>query len=155
MPRILRHASTVFRSTVYLLLGISGVAALVHGQPVGWIAVAFSTAAIGLRILNMFFRRRQAKLVASETARSAEPGYIAPIFDPTEWNRLRTRNLRIVVLGFIAPCLAVGITATWIALASTSDLQTWALVIALSMLISAGVSVFAMRRSLRQVRDDA
>jgi hypothetical protein len=112
MPRILRHASTVFRIAVYLLIGISGVVVLVHGQPMGWIAVAFSAVAIGLRIWNMFLRRRQGKLVASETARRAEPGYIAPIFDPTEWNRLRTRNLKIIVLGYIAPCLAVGIAAT-------------------------------------------
>ena len=155
MPRILRHASTVFRITVYLLIGISGIEVLVHGQPMGWIAVAFSTAAIGLSISIMFLRRRQGKFTASDSARRAEPGYIAPIFDSSEWNRLRTRNLRIVVLGFIAPCLSVGIAATWIALASTSDLQTWAVVIALSMLTSASLSIFGLHRGLRQVRDDA
>ncbi len=155
MPRILRRASTVFRIAFYMLIGIFGVKALVNGQPMGWIAVAFPSAAIGLRILNMFFRRRREKLVASETVRRAEPGYVAPIFDPAEQDRLRSRSLRIIVLGLVAPSLAVGIVATWVALVSTGDLQTWALVIALSMLFSAAMSIFGLRRSLRPVRDDA
>lgn len=148
----MRPTSTAVRIAVYLVIGISGVVVLVHGQPMGWIAVGFSGAAIGLRIWNIVLRRQ---LVAGDVARRAETGYVAPIIDLVEWNRLRARNAKIIVLGFIGPCLAVGIAATWIALVSIGDLQTCAVVIALSMLVSAGIVIFGLRRGLRTVRDDA
>ena len=155
MPRILRFSSTAFRFVVYLLFGIAGVVALTQGQSMGWIAVGLSGAGIGLRIMNVSLRRRQGKLVAREAARRAEPGYVARRIDPVELSRRRTRYVKVVVVGFITPLIAVAIAATWIALVSTGDLQTYAVVIAIAMLFSAGVTIFGLCRGLKRISDPA
>jgi hypothetical protein len=120
----------------------------------GWIAVGFSGVLIALRILILWLRRRQADLVASEAARRAEPGYVAPIIDPAELSRSRTRYVKIIMLVGTGPFVAIAIAATWIALDSTGYLQTSAIVIVFAMLLLAGATLLALRRSLRKIRDN-
>jgi hypothetical protein len=147
-------ASTAVRMAVNLLIGIVGVVELSQGELMGWIFVGSSGALIALRILSVRLRRWQGELVASEAARRAEPGYVAPVIDPGELSRRRTRYVKIIVLAFIGPLIAVGIAATWIALVSTSYLQACAVGIAFAMLLSAGVTIRGLRRGLRKIRDN-
>jgi hypothetical protein len=152
MHRIL--ASTAVRTAVYLLIGIVGVVELDQGESMGWIVVGSSGALIALRILSVWLRRRQAELVAREAARRAEPGYVAPIIDPAELSRRRTRYVKIIMLMCTAPFIAIAIPATWIAVVSTSYLQAYAVVIASAMLLSAGATLLGLRRSFRKIRDN-
>jgi hypothetical protein len=137
----------------YLLIGIAGVVALTQGQPMGWIAVGGSIAGIGLRVLVLWFLRWARELTASEAARRAEPGYVAPIVDPAELSRRRIRYMQIMVFGFIGPSVVVAIAASWFALVSTGDLQRYAVVIAFAMLLVAGATARAVLKGLKRIRD--
>lgn len=153
MSRIFARIAIV-RIAFYLSIGIFGVVALAQGQPIGWIAVGLSGGLIALRILILWLRRRQAELVAREAARRAEPGYVAPIVDPAELSRRRTRYLTSIVLVCIGPFITIAIVATWIALVSTGDLQTYGVVVAIAMLLSAGATLLGLRRSFRKIREN-
>ena len=61
----------------------------------------------------------------------------------------------LVVAAPILAAAAVAIAATWIALVSTGDLQTYAVVIAIAMLFSAGVTIFGLCRGLKRISDPA
>ncbi|MEO7374056.1 MAG: hypothetical protein ABIW36_09145 [Terrimesophilobacter sp.] len=139
---------------MYLLIGIVGVVELGLGDLMGWMVVGSSGALIALRILIVWLRRRQAELAASEAARRAEPGYVAPIIDPAELSRRRTRYVKIVVLGFVGPFIAVEIGATWVALVSSSGLQAFAVGMALATFLSAGATLLGLRRGLKKIRDN-
>ena len=138
----------------YLLIGIVGVVQLSQGELMGWMVVGSLGAAIALRILRVWLLRRQAELAAREAARRAESGYVAPIIDPAELSRRRTRYVKIIVLGYIGPFIAVAIGATWVALVSTSGLQALAVGMALAMFLLAGATILGLRRGLMKIRDN-
>ena len=138
----------------YLLIGVVGVVQLSQGELMGWMVVGSLGAAIALRILRVWLLRRQAELAASEAARRAEAGYVAPIIDPDELSRRRTRYLRIIMLMCTGPFIAIAMAATWVALVSTGYLQTYAVGIAFAMLLAAGAMILGLRRGLRKIRDN-
>ena len=152
MHRIL--ANTAIRMALYVFIGVLGVFELSQGDTIGWIFLGFSGALIALRILLLWLLRRQAELAAREAARRAAPGYVAPIMDPVKLSRRRTRYLMIIVPVTIGPFIAVAIAAILFALVSTSDLQAYAVVLAIAMLLSAGATLLGLRRGLRKIRDN-
>ena len=154
MSRIFARIVAVVRIAFYLSIGIFGVVVLAQGQPIGWIAVGLSGGLIALRILSLWLRRRQAELVAREAARRAEPGYVAPIIDPAELSRRRTRYMTIIVLMCIGPFITIAIVATWIGLVYTGGLQAYWVVVAIAMLLSAGATLLGLRRSFRKIREN-
>ena len=150
---MLRFTSAL-RIAVYLSIGIVGVVALILGEPLGWIALGISGVQFGLRTTAVTLRRRQDDLIAREAARRTEPGYVAPIVDPAEVRRRRTWYVKVSVFGVVAPCVAVAIVATWVALASTGALQILAGGFALGMALAAGSMIRGLRRGLKKISDN-
>jgi hypothetical protein len=155
MARIVRIAGVAGRAAFYVVVGVAGVVLIAQGEPIGWIGVGLAGAHAGLGIMSLRLGRRRTELAAREAIRRAEPGYIAPIIDPAESARRRTRQARIIVLGVIGPFLAIAITSAGIALVSTGDSQKWAIVIGMTMLLSVGAVALGLHRGLRKPRENS